>query len=138
MSAPTSYSHQLTVRYYEVDSQGIVFNMWYLGYADVALAGYFASVGLTFDRFIELDLDIHVVKSEVTYRAPLRLDDTVDISVRDVTIGRTSLTFDLVFHLDGEPTTEVRIVYVAHRPSDGKKIEVPSSVRTALGAATDF
>jgi acyl-CoA thioester hydrolase len=42
----TSYRHQ--VRYLEVDQQGVVFNMWYLGYFDEAMAAYLEDGGLAY------------------------------------------------------------------------------------------
>jgi hypothetical protein len=46
MERPVPYVHPLEVRYLEADRQGVVFNMWYLAYADDALAGFLAAGGL--------------------------------------------------------------------------------------------
>lgn len=83
-------------RYHEIDSQGVVYNAHYLTYFDIALTefaragGWKVAVGVTHD--------FHVVKAEVTYKKPIRLDEDVDICVILDKVGRSSLRFHLEIH----------------------------------------
>ena len=40
MSRPVPFVHPITIRYLEVDRQGVVFNMWYLAYLDDAMTAF--------------------------------------------------------------------------------------------------
>lgn len=38
--------YSFTPRFYEIDGQGVMFNMWYLGYVDEAVDEFFIERGL--------------------------------------------------------------------------------------------
>lgn len=86
-------------RYAEVDAQAVVFNSRYLEYFDIAITEYFRSVGLYPAPNLQGAPDLHVVKAEIVYHAPVLLDEMIAICVRCAAIGRTSLTF--VFEVHG-------------------------------------
>lgn len=85
-------------RYAEVDAQGVVFNSRYLEYFDIGITEYFRSVGLYPAANLQGAPELHVVKAEVIYRAPVLLDEEIAILVRCEKIGRTSLTFAFEVH----------------------------------------
>lgn len=87
-------------RYAEVDAQAVVFNSRYLEYFDIGITEYFRAVGLYPEPNLKGAPELHVVKAEVVYRAPVLLDELVDICVRCEKIGRTSLSF--AFEVHGE------------------------------------
>lgn len=77
------FSTPLRVRYAEVDSQGIVFNAHYLMYFDLGVTEYFRSRGLAYADFqAKYNLDFHVIRSLVEYKAPARFDDLLDLCAR--------------------------------------------------------
>lgn len=85
-------------RYAEVDAQAVVFNSRYLEYFDIGITEYFRSVGLYPEPNLQGAPELHVVKAEVVYHAPVLLDEEIAICVRCEKIGRTSLTFAFEVH----------------------------------------
>jgi len=68
MGASTSTRH--TVRYFECDQQGVVFNMWYLGYFDEALSAFLTAGGLSYRKLIETGFDMQVLIPDGIFANP--------------------------------------------------------------------
>lgn len=85
-------------RYAEVDAQAVVFNSRYLEYFDIGITEYFRTVGLYPQPNLQGAPDLHVVKAEVVYHAPVLLDEEIAICVRCEKVGRTSMTFAFEVH----------------------------------------
>jgi len=94
MARVTRYRHQ--VRYFETDQQGVVFNMWYLGYFDEAMTAFLAEGGLAYADMVAAGFDVQLVRSEIDWRSPLRFGDEAVIEVRTARVGRSSFTLDFV------------------------------------------
>jgi len=45
MSNASVFRYPVDVRFFEVDSLGVVFNMWYLGWCDEAMSAFMESIG---------------------------------------------------------------------------------------------
>lgn len=93
------FAHRRRVRYSEVDAQAVVYFARYLEWADVGLVEYWRAAGL-FERaaIVGGELEFHVVRAEVDYRAPMLLDEEIDICVAATRIGRTSADFLCELH----------------------------------------
>jgi acyl-CoA thioester hydrolase len=85
-------------RYAEVDAQGVVFNSRYLEYFDIGITEYFRAVGLYPEPGLKGAPELHVVKAEVAYHAPVLLDEEIAIGVRCEKVGRTSISFAFEVH----------------------------------------
>jgi acyl-CoA thioester hydrolase len=85
-------------RYAEVDAQAIVFNSRYLEYFDIGITEYFRAVGLYPEPGLKGAPELHVVKAEVVYHAPVLLDEEIAICVRCDKVGRTSMHFAFEIH----------------------------------------
>ncbi len=85
-------------RYAEVDAQAVVFNSRYLEYFDIGITEYFRAVGLYPEPNLQGAPELHVVKAEVVYHAPILLDEEMAICVRCDKVGRTSLNFTFEVH----------------------------------------
>ena len=81
------------VRYAEVDAQAVVFNSRYLEYLDVGITEYWREVGVPHGGF-----EVHVVRSVVEYRKPLRNDELFDICLRVARFGRSSMVTKWEIH----------------------------------------
>jgi acyl-CoA thioester hydrolase len=128
----TTYRHR--VRYFEADQQGVVFNMWYLGYFDEAMTQYLAEGGLPYDAMTGAGFDVQLVHSEIDWIAPLRWPNDVTIDVRLASRGTTS--FSLTFDVDNgtEAVVRGRTVYVVIATDGSGKRPIPPLLDTALGA----
>lgn len=83
------------VYYEDTDAGGVVFYANYLKYMERARTEWLRHLGFEQQRLAaEQDLVFAVVKATVNYRKPARLDDLLDIGVRLVDAGRSSLVFE--------------------------------------------
>ncbi|WP_448578939.1 acyl-CoA thioesterase [Thermaurantiacus sp.] len=105
------FAFRRRVRYAEVDAQAVVYFARYLEWADVGVVEYWRAAGI-FDRagLTGGDIEFHVVRAEIDYKAPMMLDEEVDICVAATRIGRTSADFLCELHglAHGEGTEDLR------------------------------
>lgn len=128
----TTYRHR--VRYFEADQQGVVFNMWYLGYFDEAMTEHLAQGGLGYTAMLESGHDVQLVHSEIDWKAPLRWPDEAAVEVSLESSGRTSFTLGFeVRRGDGEVVAVGRTVYVVVATDGSGKRAIPALLASALG-----
>jgi acyl-CoA thioester hydrolase len=73
------FSHPVSVRYLEVDAQGVVFNSWYLAYFDDAMAAFLADRGLPYRTMLEAGYDVQLVRSEIDWRSGVGWQDAIEV-----------------------------------------------------------
>lgn len=122
------YAYELRVRWSEVDGQHIVFNANYMTYLDLAYAEYLrrgthATTGLP---------DTVVVKSTLQFHKSAHFDDVLQIWVRTVRIGKTSMTVEFAITRDDETLFEAETIYVYLDPASQTPATVPNSWREAI------
>ncbi len=122
------------VRYAECDQQGIVFNGHYLTWADEACTAWFASVGTPYEALLARGLDMRVKASALTWTAPARWGDTVDVHAGLDAVGRTSWTVLLDVRVGERTCCQVRTTYVLVDAA-GTPVPVPDDLRAAWGAS---
>lgn len=134
----TVYRHR--VRYFEADQQGVVFNMWYLGYFDEAMTQHLADGGLDYTDMTAAGFDVQLVRSEIEWQAPLRWPGDVEVVVTTEATGTTSFT--LAFDVSAVPGTtgaagatvaRGRTVYVVISADGSGKQPIPLALAAALG-----
>jgi acyl-CoA thioester hydrolase len=126
------FRHRLRVRFGECDPQGIVFNPNYLAYADVALTELMREAAGSYQALVDAGADMVMVSSRVTYRAPARSDDLLDIELAVGHVGTTSMRFDGRILRDGELLTELELHYVAVEPGTHVKQPISGLLRDVL------
>jgi acyl-CoA thioester hydrolase len=130
------FTFPVTVRYLEVDAQGVVFNAWYLAYFDEAMSAFFTARGLPYQKMVEAGYDVQLVRSEIDWRSGLRWQDAVEVAVSTARIGRTSFALDFEVRRDGHEVTCLgRTVYVVVATDGSGKREIPPLITEALGEA---
>ena len=128
------------VRWQECDAQGIAFNGSYLGWLEVAQAEYFRNLGFSIYRVAANGyFDSAVVKVTIEYKAPVRVDEMLDVRARVARIGNTSLTLEVAIFpesggSDDAPLTTIESVYVGYYADTGGTRPVPDSIRELVGA----
>ena len=122
--------HPIRVRYHECDPQGIVFNANYLAYFDMAITELWRPLG-GYAEMVQAGTDIVVAEAVVRYLAPLRFDEQIELIVRGVRLGKTSITTELAVEREGQSAAEgqIRHVFVG---ADGTPTEMPATVRAGL------
>jgi len=92
-----AFHHSLRVRWSETDAQGVVFNARYLDYADVAITEYWRAV--KFREYADnAPMEFHVKKATVTWLAPIKPDEMIEVMARTIATGRTSMTQMVEIH----------------------------------------
>jgi acyl-CoA thioester hydrolase len=89
-NAGTGFRYLLDVRFFEVDSLGVVFNMWYLGWCDEAMSAFMESIGHGYATLRASGLDAVLRKAELEWFDSLEAFQQVEIAVRVDYVGTTS------------------------------------------------
>jgi acyl-CoA thioester hydrolase len=126
------FVHPVSVRYLEVDMQGVVFNMWYLAYADDAMTAFLAAGGAAYQDLIAAGFDVQVVHAELDWRAGLQWAEPASVAVRLVEIGRTSFRLGFEFRRAADPVATAELVYVCIATDGTGKRPIPDQLRAAL------
>ena len=123
------------MRYFEADQQGVVFNMWYLGYFDEAMTRFLEEGGLDYTDMLAAGFDVQLVRSEIDWPGSLRWPDEMAV---DVTLERSGTTsFTLAFEVrngSGDRVATGRTVYVVVGTDGSGKRPIPARLAQAIGA----
>src|ERR1700751_3813124 len=88
------FFHRLRVRWAEVDMQKIVFNAHYVMYFDTAIADYWRAMALPYEEAMQsLGGDLYVRKATVEFNASARVDDVLDVGMKYMRAGNSSILF---------------------------------------------
>ena len=128
------FVHPVSVRFFEVDLQGVVFNMWYLAWFDDAMTAYLADLGFGYDAMSSLGWDVQLVHTEVDWRQGARFGDQLGVEVTTDAIGTTSVTLAFRVVRGDEEIATARTVYVVIGTDGSGKRPVPDDLRAALAA----
>ena len=127
------FFHRLRVRWAEVDMQKIVFNAHYLMYFDTAIADYWRALAMAYESSMHaLGGDLYVRKATVDYRASARVDDVVDVAMKCVRIGNSSLVFEGALFRQDQYLVGCELVYVYADPATQTSRPVPDALRAVL------
>tara|TARA_B110000305_G_C19293585_1_gene565433 strand:+ start:287 stop:721 length:435 start_codon:yes stop_codon:yes gene_type:complete len=107
------FSHQIRVRWSEVDAQSVVFNPHYLTFADIAITEYYRGIGMPYPEAFDVSVaDLYARKTQIEYHAAARFDDLLEIYVRVSRLGRSSFDFHLELMRAEESIATIEMVYV--------------------------
>jgi acyl-CoA thioester hydrolase len=123
----------ITVRYAEVDQQGVVFNAHYLTWFDEGMTAFLAHRGLPYPALIATGADVMLVHTSIDWSGGAGWGDDVGIAVALARIGRTSFTLDFEVRRGEEALVHGRTVYVCVDPEEHRPMAVPEDLRRALG-----
>lgn len=133
--ADFKFAAPLRVRWMECDAQGIVFNGAYLGYLEVTQAEYFRNLGFSIYRLAQRGyFDSAVVKADLEFKAPARVDDLLELHTRVARIGHTSLTLAVEIYPEKSDRllTRLSAVYVGFYPETETTRPVPAAIRALV------
>ena len=126
------FNIRLRVRWGECDAQGIVFNAQYMNYIEVAQAEYFRNMGMPhYSEKVRERFDLATVLATLEYRAPVRVDDLLDIYTRVSKIGNSSVTFKTEMYLPDSdaPCNRAEVIYANFDADTGIPRRVPDDIR---------
>ena len=133
-----AFRSQLKIRFGDIDHAGIVYYPRFLHYFHVALEEFFGQA-LEVDYPVLIDehgIGLPTVHLETDFSRPLRHGDLIEVEVRVLNLGNTSITFGYrVFKKDeDEPLIAGHNVTVCLDMNTFKKRDIPDWLRQRLDA----
>jgi acyl-CoA thioester hydrolase len=129
---PPPFVHELRVRYGECDPQGIVFNANYLLYFDVVFTELWRAAVGPWQEMVQRGIDAVVADASLSFRAPARFDDELELRAQIAKLGRTSLTTEIEVVRDDQLLVSGALRHVCVSAETWKKTELPGWVRDGL------
>ena len=127
------FSHPLRVRWAEVDMQKIVFNAHYLMYFDTAIADYWRALSLPYEEAMQLlEGDLYVKKASIEYFSSAHFDDRLDVALRLIRLGRSSIVFSGAIFRGDELLVTSELIYVFADSAAQTSKPVPDALREIL------
>jgi len=129
-----TFCHRLRVRWAEVDKQGIVFNVNYFLYFDVAITEYWRAIGIDYPEGIVkvYGTDMYTAKATAEYHRSAEFDDFLDIHGRTARLGRSSMQFLLEVWRGDEHLVSGELIYVNADPATKKSVPMPEGLRQKI------
>lgn len=129
----------IKVCFADIDNAGIVYYPRFMHYFHLAVEEFFeAELGIHFAEMLhEKGCSLPTVHLEADFRRRLRYGDHIDMEVRVIDVGRTSITWGyrgFRGEKDEELVVEGHNVTVCVRPDSFEKIQVPGWLRRGLAA----
>lgn len=123
---------QLSVRDYELDTQGVVNNSVYQNYLEHARHEFLKSVGLNFNKLHENGTDAVVHKIELIYKKPLMGDDRFVVRTHAEKSGNVRFVFYQNIYRLPDDELILKGVVTAVFMENGRPIRPPKEVVSAL------
>jgi acyl-CoA thioester hydrolase len=80
------------------------------------------------------DMNLVVARVEIDFRAPVRLGDEVEVTVRASRFGDKSFDLEHELRVDGNTVAEARTVLVTYDYSKREPVPIPDEWREKLAA----
>ena len=125
------FVHVEKVRFRDLDPMGHVNNAVFLTFLEQARVAFFAEVGAA--TGLE-DMNMIVARVEIDFKAPVRLGQEVEISVRASRFGTKSFDLDYQLNVDGQLVAAAKSVQVAYDYGRREPIPLPADWREKLTA----
>jgi acyl-CoA thioester hydrolase len=126
------FTHRIRVRFAECDPQGVVFNAHYLAYFDISITELWRAAFGSYQSMVDRGVDVVVAEAHLSFAAPARFDDELELQVAVTKLGNTSiLTRHLVWR-DGIKLVEGRMCHVLVELPSIRKTPLPDWVRDGL------
>ncbi len=127
----------IKVCFADIDNAGIVYYPRFLHYFHLAMEGFFAgALGIDYAHVLhERNLSFPTVHVECDFRRRLRYGDHIDMEVRVIHIGRSSITWGYKGYRIGDPggiVVEGANVTVCVKTDTFEKTDVPEWMRQGL------
>lgn len=126
---------EASVRYYELDPQGVLHNANHVAFFDQAITAYFKFINYDYIKDIEeTKKDFHTVQILVQYNKPLYFDDEIEIGVKIKEIGNSSMTWIMGMFLKktGDLVSACEAVHVYTDQATMKSTPIPATLREKL------
>lgn len=100
-AAPLTNTHQLRVRYTEVDAMGYLHHSRYLQYFEMGRIELLRQIGVRYADLEQEGVYFVVIKAEVAYKKPARYDDEVLLTTTEVRRTHVRIDHEYEIRRDG-------------------------------------
>ena len=127
------FAWPVRVYWEDTDAGGVVYHAQYLAFMERARSEWIRARGWGQDLLRARDDLVFVVRSmEIDFRAPARLDDQLQVSVRLLECRGASFSVGQRIERDGSLLVESRVRIAALRASDFRPRPIPDALLTEL------
>jgi acyl-CoA thioester hydrolase len=123
------FVHIERVRFRDLDPMGHVNNAVFLTYLEQARVALFSELGAV--TTLE-EMNMIVARVEIDFKAPVRLGQEVEISVRPSRFGTKSFDLEYELRVEGELVAQAKSVQVAYDYNRREPVPVPAEWREKL------
>ena len=131
---PFKYAALSRVSFSDTDAQGVVYYGRYLPFFDIARLEYHRHLGL--NGYWQGEREFVMRALEVTYEAPARFDDLLDVHMRTTRIGSSSVGVEgAAYRVDDERlmcTARMTLVFI--EVATRRPVPIPEEFRRAIAA----
>lgn len=129
----TRFHWPARVYWEDTDAGGVVYHARYLAFMERARSEWMRALGWGQDTLRSRDDLVFVVRAmEIDFRAPARLDDQLQVSVRLLECRGASFSVGQRIERDGALLVEARVRIAALRASDFRPRPIPDALLTEL------
>ena len=136
-----AFTHEIRVRYGEVDMQNVVFNAHWLAYADDATTRFFEHMGYDpaalWTGAAEAPFDVMVRSASLDFAGSAGFEDVVELEVAPTRLGTSSFDLRCRASVDGRRAVTVELTNVCIDPGEHRSMPIPDDLRTRLEAHLD-
>lgn len=119
---------EIQTRYRDIDGMGHVNNAVYASYLEAARQGYYRDViGQRLDEVDTVIVDLHI-----EYKAPIELDQHVEVVVRIDDLGESSIVKTYEIRADGDIAATARTTQVVINNETGSASPIPVDWRRRI------
>ena len=129
----SAFSWPARVYWEDTDAGGVVYHARYLAFMERARSEWMRALGWDQGVLRDRDDQVFVVRAmDIDFRAPARLDDQLQVSVRLLECRGASFSVGQRIERDGSLLVEARVRIAALRASDFRPRPIPDALLTEL------
>ena len=129
----SAFSWPARVYWEDTDAGGVVYHARYLAFMERARSEWMRALGWDQGVLRDRDDQVFVVRAmDIDFRAPARLDDQLQVSVRLLECRGASFSVGQRIERDGALLVEARVRIAALRASDFRPRPIPDALLTEL------
>ena len=129
----SAFSWPARVYWEDTDAGGVVYHARYLAFMERARSEWMRALGWDQGVLRDRDDQVFVVRAmDIDFRAPARLDDQLQVSVRLLECRGASFSVGQRIERDGTLLVEARVRIAALRASDFRPRPIPDALLTEL------
>jgi 4-hydroxybenzoyl-CoA thioesterase len=131
-----AFSHTVPIRFGHTDPAGIVYFPHYFDmFNDLIEDWYNEELGLDYgDLIIDNRLGFPIVHAECDFKVPSRMGERLELTLLVERLGRASLAFAVIGHLNGIERLRARIVTAMISRDTGRSMPFPAHLRERIEA----